>query len=203
MFLFIIVAIIAFCFYQKVKRSTKLEQQRLHAFWQEERMADNVRKQDISKLNYISIPHTKLPFDTNALEPVKSYQDTIVSLENEKILNLTGYTNTDLKKMYGPANLPDLTQYDTNYTKLVTAVSRWGKHCYEQGNILAAKTILEYGVAIGTDVSFNYTILAQIYLNEGNNTKIKELQEQANTLRSLTKTVILNQLQDILAKSHS
>ena len=196
--LFILFAIFALWLLYRIRQSNKLEQQRRDQFWQEEHEADNVRRQDISNLNYITIDYNALPFEDSALEPVKSYQNTILSLKDETILNLTGYTNTELKKMYGAPNLPELTEYDSNYTKLVSTLARWGKYCYEQNQLHQAKSIFEYGIQLGTDVSFNYTLLAEIYQSEGNAKQIQKLVNQAKQLRSLSKNTILTQLQAIL-----
>ena len=196
--LFILFAIFALWVLYRIRQSTRLEQQRRDNFWQEERDADNVRRQDISNLDYITIDYDALPFQENATEPVKSYQNTLLSLKDATILNLTGYTNTELKKMYGAPNLPSLMEYDSNYTTLVSALARWGKYCFEQNQITAAKAIFEYGILLKTDVSFNYTLLAEIYQNEGNADKIRYLTKQAEQIRSLTKDGILKQLHAIL-----
>ena len=42
----------------------------------------------------------------------------IEALKEKKILNLSGFTNTDLKLEYGVGNLTELTDYDNNYVTL-------------------------------------------------------------------------------------
>ena len=199
MFIFIIVMILSLFGLYKIHQTSKLDQLKSDRFWEEEREADNVRRQDISHLDYLTIPFDELPFDTAAKEPVKSYQDTILNLKGKKILNLTGYTNTELKKLYGPANLPDLTECDTNFTTLCRAVAQWGKACYQSGDYETAQKLLEYGIFIQSDISYNYTLLAQLYLMQNRPEKIQELSHTAESLRSLMKEPILKHLGELQA----
>ena len=54
-------------------------------------------------------------------------------LEEQKIVNLTEYTNTDLKFKYGVANLTLLTEYDTNYNELITLLHSYGSILAKEG----------------------------------------------------------------------
>ena len=197
MFLFIIVVILSLFGLYKIHQSSKMDQQKRDQFWEEEREADNVRRQDISSLDYLTIPYDLLPFDESAKEPVKTYQSTLYKLQSQKILNLTGYTNTELKKLYGPANLPDLMEYDANYTLLCRTIAQWGKFCYDSDDFENARTLFEYGIQIHTDVSYNYILLAKIYQMQNEPDKIKDLIQIAQTLRSLMKESILKQLNEL------
>ncbi len=182
----------------EIRRSTAAGRKKSEEFWKQEREADNVRKQDISNLDYISIPFDKLPFNDSPELPARTYQDNILKLKDKKILNLTGYTNTELKLQYGAANLEALTEYDTNFTKLASNIARWGQNLYESGNLKDAITVLEYGIHIGTDVSSNYLTLGQIYLNQDRTDSIYDLIDQAGDLRTLMKDSILKHLRELL-----
>ncbi len=199
--IFVFFVIFAVWTMYEIKKSNNKGKALSEAFWQRENEANNVRKQDISNLDYVEIPYDELPFDDNAHEPIKSYQDKILSLRDSKILNLTGYTNTDLKMMYGPANLNNLTEYDNNYITLVSNLGLWIKALNDEnhdGNADSIKTLAAYAVSIGSDVSTTYKILASIYLEADMIPEIYDLIDKATELNSLNKDVIVTSLRSLL-----
>ena len=179
------------------KKSSRDNNQRKESFWDRERRANVSRRKDISSLNYISIPLNQLPFVDTDDDEILEYHRSINRLATMKILNLTGITNTELKERYGVANLTELTDYDNNYTTLVNTIARWGARLIELDYIDEAVTILEYGLSVGTDVSRNYLLLADIYRTRGEYDRIDALITRATTLKSLMKNSILTKLNEI------
>lgn len=167
------------------------------AFWEREHEANHVRRQDISGLSYITIPLDKFPIGICQDEILKKYELELESLKDARILNLNGKSNTDLKLKYGPANLPLLTEYDENFAKLAKLLPEYAKALIERGYEKEAIPVLEFGIACKTDVSTNYTMLADFYKREGNLTGIEHLIEAANELESLMKQPILDKLSAI------
>ena len=103
-----------------LKKSTRSGSERSKKYWEREQKANSTRKQDISTLNYIkwddSLPAidnslTLADILNNSPEALKAYNN-IQTLKTEPMLNLSEYSNTDLKLKYGVANLDTLTQYD-------------------------------------------------------------------------------------------
>ena len=145
-----------------IKKSTRNHKTRNEEFLDRETKANQVRRKDISRLNYISIPDN-LPlinsgndtFDRLMAEDsrMKRSYDTIQSLRDKKILNLTGISNTELKLSYGAANLKDLTEYDDNFTSLVKAIAFIGHNLLDYKDIEDAAAYLEYGISIKSDIS--------------------------------------------------
>lgn len=194
MILAIIIMVILLVFGILRNRARKTEENEIKQFWEREDHANSTRKQDISQLDYIVIPLDKLPMEESNDRDITSYQNTIKSLSEQKILNLTGISNTDLKLQYGAGNLEILSLCDQCYTSLVRTLSNWGEKLIELGDTAAAQTVLEYGIEIGTDVSQNYKLLATIY-KDACPERIEELIDKASNLNSLTKTSIINALQ--------
>lgn len=122
--------------------------------------------------------------------------ETLRYLSNQKIVNLTGYTNTDLKLEYGTANITCLSEYDQNYTLLARTLQRLAEILYKSGRIKKARTVLEFAVSTDTDVSHSYYLLADIYDAEGEYDKKAALIEKAGSLRSTMKNVIVRTLQE-------
>ncbi len=160
------------------------------------------QKKSLENLDYVHIPVDLLPFGTAGdNKALSDCEEALLALKDEKIVNFTGITNTDLKLEYGTANITALTQYDQNYTSLVTALQKWGKELYDQGRFEDSAKVLEFAVKARTDVTATYRLLVDMYktklgLNEEEITKKTEgLVPIAKNLNSLSKNTILELLQ--------
>lgn len=179
------------------KRAEKKRHKRNEEFWERERRANSVRKKSLEDLEYISIPFNSFPMDTAADdETIASCHKDLEGLRDEKIVNFTGLSNTDLKLEYGTANITVLSQYDQNYTLFVRTLQAWAKRLYELGYHDEALTVLEYAVATRTDISSTYYLAASIYQEKGQTDKIKHLLFVADTLQSAMKNSIVRTLKE-------
>ncbi len=176
-------------------RNTHAQQQVQDDFWERERQANYTRKQDISQLDYITIPLEKFPLDLGT-----EAEHTIQELADKKILNLTGYTNTDLKLTYGQANFSVLSECDDNFTRLVPALSQYSHELLEAGREADAMKVLQFGVSIHADSSDIYTGLAQLYQAQHNTAGIEELIQSAKELHSMTRDSLVRKLENYLPK---
>lgn len=167
------------------------------SFWERERLANNTRKKPLDSLSYIAIPLESLPFikDTEN-ETLLECQKLITALSSQKIVNLTGISNTDLKLAYGVANITVLSEYDQNFTMLARTLYSWGKELYSLNMKKEAQDVLEFAISCKTDITGNYTLLADIYTETQTYDKIDALIETAESLHSLTKNSILSQLKE-------
>ncbi len=165
------------------------------SFWQEESEANSVRRKPLDHLNYIHIPTDILSMETLTEDDrVNECMETVNALSTQKIVNLTGYSNTELKLEYGTANITVLSEYDQNYTLLVTTLQKWAESLYNAGFVTETLQILEFALSTGTDVSKTYYMLAEIYRARGEQEKIAGLIQQAETLRSINRSVIVRTL---------
>lgn len=177
------------------------EEQESKAFWARESEANMVRRKDISGLNYITIALDKLPIDALINAGLNTLANDINAFASKKTLNLSEYTNTDLKMLYGPANLPELTECDDNYTVLIRLLDKAGRSLTddEKGiiNEDAAKEFYAYAIEIGSDITSTYEGLARIYKNAGEESKLRELKKTAEGLSGLSKKTIVAKLKNI------
>ena len=134
-----------------------------------------------------------VPENTN--EELNEYICELRCMSELTIVNLTGLTNTDLKLKYGTANITILTEYDFNYTNLVTLLQKLAEKLYENDNPKLAIKVLEFAISTNTDVSKSYYLLAQLYTEAGTPEKISSLIDTAQNLNSLLKNTIVQTLQ--------
>lgn len=179
------------------KRAEKKRRKKDEDFWERERRANSVRKKSLDDLEYISIPFDSFPMNTATDdEVIVSCHKDLESLRDEKIVNFTGLSNTDLKLEYGTANITVLSQYDQNYTLFVRTLQTWAKRLHELGHHNEALTVLEYAVATRTDISATYYLAASIYHEKGQTDKIKHLLFVADTLQSAMRNSIVRTLKE-------
>ena len=184
------------------RRTTRKTEEREEAFWEREQRSNEVRKKSLDSLEYIHIPIDLLPFGTaEEDEYLQECENEVLALKDEKIVNLTGIPNTDLKLEYGTANITVLSQYDQNYTVLVCALQKWGQALYDRGRYEDAAKVLEFAARTRSDITATYRTLADLYrtklgLNESEiQKKIDGLIPIAKNLNALSRNTILKILE--------
>lgn len=177
------------------KRAAHIEEKREKEFWDREARANSVRRKSLDGLNYITIPDSILNMQPAVMtDALKSCLQDLNDLSEYKIVNLTGYTNTDLKLEYGTANITILSDFDLHYTNLATLLQKLAELLIENGEELLAKETLEFAVSTGTDVSKSYYALADLYVKAGTPEKINSLIENAESINSIMKDSIIEKL---------
>lgn len=179
--------------YELIK-SKKQDGKKDKLFWKREEEGNLTPKKDISNLDYLTITLDHLPVKNYEDETINLYRDTIKALSSQKILNLSGLTNTDLKLQYGAANLNRLTEYDNNYIKLISTLHKWGQRLYQDGDISAAISVLEYAVSCKTDAAVTYKLLAQIYNKQKETDKIDKLIQVLSVSNMTRKDELIKEL---------
>lgn len=174
----------------------------LRAYFAREREANLTRNQPLDDLAYVHIPFDYIPRslladDDNVADCVR----ILDSLSEKKIVNFTGYTNTDLKYQYGVGNLTTLMAYDENYTLYARTIYRLAKIYYNNGYVSNARILLEKAVESQTDIKGNYTLLAEIYKTNGETDKIQSLIKQAEKIRSSSKAAIIRVLEEFVREN--
>ncbi|MBR1743028.1 MAG: hypothetical protein IJ733_14400 [Lachnospiraceae bacterium] len=144
-------------------------------FWEREAKANFARKRDISALDYFSPDPSRLPFADEMDETEAERVAEVKNYSSGKMMNLSGYSNTDLKEMYGAANLDELSEYDQRFQLFLRALSEWANYLFEKKEYVRAKTIYEYAIEIGSDISTVYINLGILYAKAGKTSKVDEL----------------------------
>lgn len=188
--------LIAFVIFVSVRQQKKRFSRQEESFWLRERQANSVRRKSLDGLPYITIPLERFPTHILTQDSVVAECiDMVQELTGRKIVNLTGFTNTDLKLEYGTANITLLSEYDSNYTILVRTLQKWADVLIEAGYEEEAAVLMEFAVSTGTDVSRTYYALASYRASRGEGEQIRRLKKQAEALRSANGPIIRRNLE--------
>lgn len=182
---------------RNVSRFKKTHGQSHEEFLEQESRANSVRKADISALPYVEIPLDELPLDALSACGYSALAEELRALASVKILNLSMYTNTELKLMYGPANLTALSDCDDAYTSLIMLLNKIGASLLEADRPDDAEKFLSFAISIGSDITTSYTMLATLYAKKHDINRIDWLIGNADSLTSLSGKTIQSNLHSI------
>ena len=170
-----------------IKKSDTSQKNNIKKFWEREQKANATRKKENNTLLSDILK--------NNPEADSAY-NKIISVKDKNIINLTEYSNTDLKLKYGVANLEALTEYEDNYTLLIKNLAVLGHILKEQDDITDATHYLEYSIRIGSDIRSCYADLKDIYISQNHTEKLEKLRQYASLIKSVNKELIINLLND-------
>ena len=182
---------------RNVSRFKKSHGQSHEEFLEQESRANSVRKADITALPYVEIPLDELPLDALSACGYSTLAEELRALASVKILNLSMYTNTELKLMYGPANLTALSDCDDAYTSLIMLLNKIGASLLEADRPDDAEKFLSFAISIGSDITTSYTMLATLYAKKHDINRIDRLIGNADSLTSLSGKTIQSNLRSI------
>lgn len=182
---------------RNVSRFKKTHGQSHEEFLEQESRANSVRKADISALPYVEIPLDELPLDALSACGYSALAEKLRALASVKILNLSTYTNTELKLMYGPANFTALSDCDDAYTSLILLLNKIGASLLKADRPDDAEKFLSFAISIGSDITTSYTMLATLYAKKHDINRIDRLIGNADSLTSLSGKTIQSNLRSI------
>ena len=175
-----------------IKKGDSSQNEVMETFFEKERLANGVRKKDISQLNYITIPLEKIPQKLDTLT-----ENEFFSFSEKTMLNLSGISNTDLKLQYGTANLDILSEYDANYMDMIALLPKYIEELLDAGMIDTAQMLLEFAIETKADSRILYKQLLSIYQETKQLDKINYLILASNELPEITRNLIQKDLSSI------
>lgn len=176
------------------KRHDRRQNEVEENFWVRESEANHVRRKDISELPYITIPFDSFSIGSFPDDALSELETELTAFGDKKMLNLAGKTNTDLKLLYGPANLTALTEYDNNYVEMLKLLNQYADRLIELNHIDAAVPVLEFAISTGSDFTSHYMTLAVYYRSHQMPDKLVWLKTQAEALPTLMRNSIVKKL---------
>ena len=108
-------------------------------------------------------------------ENICYYQEKVKISLAKPMMDLSAYTNTDLKLAYGTGNFKTLSEYDENFNVFLMNLSNLGKAYRTAGMLPESAGASEQCIAAGSDKSTDYKSLAYAYAMTGNRGKLEEL----------------------------
>ena len=179
----------------QLRKSRNLNEKASVDFWENENMANSVRKKQLEESDFIHFPFDKLPpeesFDPDVIPECYT---ALKELSDKKMVNLNGISNTEVKMRFGTANISILTEYDGNYEMFAKNIYLLCQHLYDLDRKEEALMLSEETILTGTDSLSHYKLMIQIYREQGNFSGISWLRENAEKIRGLTKGAILRAL---------
>lgn len=169
-------------FKYRLNSITKQEKLQEEEYLQTEKAASLSAEKSLEDLTFISVPLDRLHFHPSKDTQLSQMEEKIQKLSTEKICNLNGISNTDLKLKYGSKNLGQLSEYDQNYLELIRTLAEWSTRLFELGYDDDAIAVAEYAIDCNSDVSKTYTTLAKIYKKHGQLDKLYDLIPIVETL---------------------
>lgn len=185
--------------YYNIKKWSRKSRRLESDFWARESAANSVRRKSLEGLPYIKIPLESFPTHLlNDNSEVLECIEIMESLSDQKIVNLTGWSNTDLKLEYGTANITALSEYDQNYTLLARTLQQWADVLADAGYLEEAAVLMKFAVSTNTDVSRTYYQLADYWASKKEWGQIQQLLHTAEGLRSSNRAAIVRHLKEVL-----
>lgn len=193
--------------HHNLRKGKKIGKRQEDSFWKKEYEANTTRKQPLDDLQFITfsaseyIPvHLLSPHEVSdffaSFPQLKEILPSLLNLSEAKIVNLTDYTNTDLKLKYGVANFNLLSEYDENYLSLISYLHQYGQCYYEAGFYEQALTIFSYAISIGSDSTETFILSLKCCNTLGKDEQFREIIEKAKLLSSHRKNIIFRKLKE-------
>lgn len=184
--------------YEQRKRQ-KVMKKASDNFWAREDEANRTRKKDISHLPQIQVEETELPVINTDDESILYYIGQLKKIIKMPMMDLSEYTNTDLKLAYGVGNFKTLSDYDETFHNFLMDLSCLGRACSRAKLYDAAIQTYELAFRYGSTKLSDYEDLAGIYLAMDEPAKVSDLIRQVETGNHPRKTSVAESLKRILA----
>ncbi len=194
-------AFLIFCawlHYEK-RKSTRAEQKATEEFWALEREANHTRNKDYSDLPILHIEEAEIPRTDRTSSTIEYNIGHIRQIIKNPMVDLSEYSNTDLKLAYGVGNFKTLSEYDENFNAFLIAVTDLARS-YEQEKLYeAARDTYLLALRYGSRKVSDYTELAEVYLRLDQPEQITSLIRDTETGLHPRKQTIIRALREVLS----
>lgn len=160
------------------------------------------RTKDIDK-DFFYIPDINiLPIkDYDSDSKIFSRQKKAIEMIDKKMVKFkTEKSNIELKKMFGASNLEYIIRYEENFARYMQSLRLWAESLLEINDTESAKIILKESISAGSEISYSYTILADIYFKNKDNKEILRLKTIVENSNFPAKLNVLSYINSLLQK---
>ncbi len=169
-------------------------------FWARETKANSTRKKDISQLPLLHVKESEIPAPHTENESVLHYIGHIRELIKDPMIDLSEYSNTDLKLAYGVGNFKLLSEYDENFANFLSCLSELAHACMVAGLPNDAEYTYRLALHYGSQKTDDYIGLARVYLSMGQPERIRELIREVESGAHPHKASVVEELQHFLTQ---
>lgn len=198
-FLICFVVFILWLFYEQRKAQNQ-ENQASEDFWAREAEANSTRKKDISHLPLLHVKESEIPVPDTENESVLYYIDHIRELIKTPMVDLSEYSNTDLKLAYGVGNFKLLSEYDENFSNFLVALTNLARACTEANLLPEAERAYRLAFHYGSQKVADYTGLARVYLQMEQPERVAELIQEVEAGAHPRRASIIQALREVLTQ---
>ena len=196
--LFIIIILALFFRYRYLK---KKNQENTDQFWERETQANATVGRDPSTFSYVTIAADKFPVALLESLGIVDISARLSSISEKQLMKIWDMSNTDLKLTYGVKNYDFVSECGDNFNDYISLIIECATVLYDSKHIDEATVLLEHGLAIGSDHSKNYTLLADIYASLNQTSKLDMLLDLSDRAPELVQAKIKSYISE--KKSHS
>lgn len=188
----------AWLFYEQRKRQ-RLQNKATQDFWAREEAANSTRKKDISHLPLLKPTEEEIPLSDAPSESVLYYIDKIRQNIQMPMIDLSEYSNTDLKLAYGVGNFKTLSDYDENFNTFLTNLTNLARAYTANQEYSLAEATYEMAFRYGSKKVSDYTDLAQVYLSMDKPDLVNGLIRRVDESEHPRKETIIRSLRQVLS----
>lgn len=179
------------------------QKKHINDYWERQERAEHTPNKDLSTLPYFQFRSRSFPFGCTNEEEVIAVEEQIQELIHHPLLNLNGMDNATIRETYGSDNFEYMLNISEEFDQLQMLLVDYAKMLMERSLTPEAMQVLEVGVSLGSDISSNYTLLADCYKSTGQLYKIPELKEKLQQLHLLLEPSILSYLDSMTSEESS
>lgn len=182
--------------YEK-RKADKKGKRESQEFWQREEEANHARNRDFSDLSMFCPDASRIPMPETEDENVTYYQKRVTDCLELPMMNLSQFTNTDLKLAYGVGNFKTLSNYDENFNDFLMNMSNLGKAYFTAGLLQESESIYRFCIESGSKKSNDYKALAEVYSAMGTKGKIDDLITEVGASELPRKASLIEHLRSV------
>lgn len=202
---YIIIYLICFCifvawlFYEQ-RKAKRIEEKMSKNFWARETEANQTRKKDISHLPLVEVDESEIPIVSTSDETVLYYIGQLQKIIKEPMLDLSEYTNTDLKLAYGVGNFKTLSDYDEKFNSFLVNLTNLARAYSRAEFYKEAKDTYQMALHYGSRKVNDYTELADVYLKLDQPEQITQLITEVSNSDHPRKDSVIESLRSVLVR---
>ena len=188
---------IAWMHYKK-RKATKQQEKESSLFWEREEEANHTRNKDISHLPLFTPDITRIPWEGAQNDTILHYLDALRRLIESPMMDLSEYTNTDLKLAYGIGNFQTLSTYDETYQNFLQTLTALGRAYMEAGDYTHAAEACWLCLDYDPKNRIACLSLAEIYKKDHKNNLLSDLIDEIKHSPIARKESLLREINELV-----